>query len=85
MIRCDIDFMSNFVIPGLLLLATYIYGVYLFWGKQEYFDSLAEQVVMRQHACRVVLVICYLCIHPFVLQVYLKKGGTQKNFDKRLM
>ena len=43
-IRCDINFVSTFVIPALLLLATYFYGIYLFWGKQENLENLAEQV-----------------------------------------
>ena len=84
-IRCDIDFVINFVVPGLLLLATYIYGVYLFWGKKEHFDSLAEQVAIKQHAGLSQLLMCYLCIYPFILQAYVKKEDTQKNFDKRLM
>lgn len=47
-IRCDINFVSIFVIPALLLLATYIYGIYLFYGKQarEYLENLAGQVTI---------------------------------------
>lgn len=44
LIRCDISFVSIFVIPAILLLLTYIYGVYLFWGKHEYLENLAGQV-----------------------------------------
>ena len=44
-ILCDTDFVSIFVIPALLLLVTYIYGIYLFWGKQEDLEKLAEQVM----------------------------------------
>ena len=44
-ILCDTDFVSIFVIPALLLLATYVYGIYLFWGKQEDLENLAEQVI----------------------------------------
>ena len=44
LIRCDISFVSIFVIPAILLLLTYIYGVYLFWGTHEYLENLAGQV-----------------------------------------
>ena len=44
LIRCDISFVSIFVIPAILLLLTYIYGIYLFWGTHEYLENLAGQV-----------------------------------------
>lgn len=50
-IRCDMNFVSTFVIPALLLLATYFYGIYLFWGKQENLENLAEQVRNTLCAC----------------------------------
>ena len=44
MIRCDISFVSTFVIPAILILVTYIYGIYLFWEKNEHLENLAGQV-----------------------------------------
>ena len=44
LIRCDISFVSTFVIPAILLLLTYVYGIYLFWGTHEYLENLAGQV-----------------------------------------
>lgn len=44
LIRCDINFVSTFVIPDILLLITYVYGIYLFWGKHEYLENLVGQV-----------------------------------------
>ena len=45
-ISCDTHSVSIFAVPVLLLLVTYIYGIYLFWGKCECLESLAEQVRM---------------------------------------
>ena len=58
-IRCDIDFVSVFAVPGFLLLATYIYGIYLFWDTQEYLENLAGQV----HTS--------ICLSHVILFVYL--------------
>lgn len=44
MIRCDISFVSTFVIPAILILVTYIYGIYLFWERNEHLENLAGQV-----------------------------------------
>lgn len=43
-IRCNVSIVSIFVIPDLLLLATYFYGIYLFWSGHEYLQNLAGQV-----------------------------------------
>lgn len=44
MIQCNVSVVSIFVIPDLLLLATYFYGIYLFWSGHEYLLNLAGQV-----------------------------------------
>ena len=44
MIRCNVSVVSIFIIPDLLLLATYFYGIYLFWSGHEYLLNLAGQV-----------------------------------------
>lgn len=43
-IQCHASFMSVFVIPDLLLMITYFYGIYLFWSGHEYLQNLAGQV-----------------------------------------
>ena len=43
-IECQTSVVSIFVIPDLLLLATYFYGIYLFWSGHEYLLNLAGQV-----------------------------------------
>lgn len=43
-IQCNVSVVSIFVIPDLLLLATYFYGIYLFWSGHEYLLNLAGQV-----------------------------------------
>ena len=44
MIQCNVSVVSIFVIPDMLLLATYFYGIYLFWSGHEYLLNLAGQV-----------------------------------------
>ncbi|XP_065917761.1 uncharacterized protein [Dysidea avara] len=46
-IRCNVSVVSNSIIPDLLLLTTYFYGIYLFWSGQEYLQNLAGQVFVQ--------------------------------------
>ena len=50
-IRCNVSVVSIFVIPDLLLLTTYFYGIYLFWSGQEYLQNLAGQVGVAMLGC----------------------------------
>jgi len=50
-IRCNVSIVSIFVIPDLLLMATYFYGIYLFWSGQEYLQNLAGQVGVATLGC----------------------------------
>ena len=60
LIHCDINFVSTFVIPAILLLLTYIYGIYLFWGKHEDLESLAGQVMSILIVCTLYLYCIYI-------------------------
>lgn len=46
-IRCNVSLVSIFIIPDLLLLTTYFYGIYLFWSGHEYLQNLAGQVFIH--------------------------------------
>ena len=50
-IRCNVSVVSNSIIPDLLLLTTYFYGIYLFWSGQEYLQNLAGQVGVAMLCC----------------------------------
>ena len=61
-IRCDIDFVSVFAVPGFLLLATYIYGIYLFWGYTGVFRKSCWTGTHIHMSFSCYLVWLFICI-----------------------
>ena len=62
-ISCDDNLISTFVIPDILLLATYIYGVYCYrtLDVQDNLENLADMVGVTQHCHFVYLLIFTGC------------------------
>lgn len=44
-ISCDVGLISSYILPDVLLLASYLFGLYLFsHGETEYLSNLAAKV-----------------------------------------
>ena len=72
-IRCNVSLVSIFIIPDLLLLTTYFYGIYLFWSGHEYLLNLAGQVGV---ASPTVLLLCTPIHRCLYIAVGLLHGLT---------
>lgn len=79
MIRCNVSLVSIFIIPDLLLLTTYFYGIYLFWSGHEYLQNLAGQVGVAGAA--VLLHTLTIGVHT-LLQVYIMARACTSSLDQ---